>query len=66
METRGVAPAELAMQLRQVLALIDADELTCSAAMRHRIEGAVLALNTLAGHPETETVTTSGPDPCDP
>jgi hypothetical protein len=55
--------AELAEQLSAVLGSIETGELTCSAAMRHRIEGAVLALGTVAGHPETETVTTSGPDP---
>jgi hypothetical protein len=66
METRGVDPAELSMQLRQVLVSIEAGELTCSAAGRHRIEGAVLTLSTVADHPETETVTASGRDPAAP
>jgi hypothetical protein len=38
--------AELAEQLSAVLGSIEAGELTCSAATRHRIEGAVLALST--------------------
>lgn len=40
---------ELGEQLRGLLAAIDADELTASAEMRHRIEGAVVALAILDG-----------------
>lgn len=39
--------AEAAAQLRTVLAEVDAGELSCSAATRHRIEGAALALEAL-------------------
>ena len=43
-------PAEAAAVLRAVLAQIDdpESELTASAAMRHRIEGAALALDELS------------------
>lgn len=41
--------AETAGQLRTLLAEIKAGDLTCSAAYRNRVEGAVLALETLIG-----------------
>lgn len=40
--------AKAAESLRLVLASIDAEELSCSPATRHRIEGAALALESLA------------------
>lgn len=45
-----VDPAEVAAALRAVLAQIDdpASDLTATAAMRHRIEGAALALDALS------------------
>jgi hypothetical protein len=39
--------ADAATQLRAVLAAVDAEELSCSASTRHRIEGAALALESL-------------------
>jgi hypothetical protein len=38
--------AESAVQLRAVLAEVEAGELTCSTAERRRIEGAAIALET--------------------
>ena len=43
-------------QLRSVLAAIEAEELVASIAMRHRIEGAVLALEALERVPPTAEV----------
>jgi hypothetical protein len=37
------------------LAAIKAGELTCSAAYRHRLEGAVVALESLSGSGEGQT-----------
>lgn len=47
-ETQELA-AEVAFMVRALLASVDAGELSCSAAMRHRIEGAVLALESVLG-----------------
>jgi hypothetical protein len=56
--------AEVADGLRALLADLEAGELSCSAAMRHRIEGAVLALEVIAAGPSndrmTDTVQRSG------
>lgn len=41
--------AETAIHLRTLLADIEAGELGCSAAYRNRVQGAVLALETLTG-----------------
>jgi hypothetical protein len=60
METRGANPADLAEQLRQVLGSIEAGELTCSAAMRHRIEGARLAVGALAASPGNDRMSDTG------
>ena len=52
-EVRATA-ADAARQARGVLAALadPDDELTTTAAMRHRIEGAALALETLASQPD--------------
>ena len=52
-EVRGTA-ADAARQARGVLAALadPDDELTASAAMRNRIEGAAVALETLASQPD--------------
>ncbi|MCV6968984.1 hypothetical protein [Mycobacterium bohemicum] len=44
--------AETVSQLRAILAAVDAGDLEASAAERARIEGAVLALDVLAGSPK--------------
>lgn len=44
-----VSPAEVAERNRTLLAAIEAGEFTCSTAYRRRLEGAVLALETLSG-----------------
>jgi hypothetical protein len=44
-------PASVAAGLAVVLAAIQTSELVCPAAPRHRIQGAVLALNTVADRP---------------
>lgn len=44
---------ELAATLRRLLDAIDADELTASAATRHRLEGALTALDVVAGKRST-------------
>lgn len=41
--------AEVAVSMRRLLAAIDAGELVCSAAYRNRLQGAVVALDALAG-----------------
>lgn len=40
--------ADTVASLRRVLGALDAEELSCSAAYRNRLEGAVVALGTLA------------------
>lgn len=47
-EVRDLA-AETAGKLRSLLGEIEAGELGCSAAFQHRVEGAVLALETVTG-----------------
>lgn len=49
-ETAATAAERLAV----VLAAIDAGELVAPAATRHRIQGAVLALNVLASRPAND------------
>jgi len=44
----GHAVAEAAETARRVLAAIHVGELTCSAAHRHRLEGAAMALGAVA------------------
>lgn len=39
--------AEVAVSMRELLATIDAGEMSCSSAYRHRLQGAVLALEAL-------------------
>lgn len=48
--------------LRTVLAAIDAGELSCSAGFRHRLVGAVVALESLVGdgQADTDAVSESG------
>lgn len=41
--------AEVAANLRRVLDEVDAGELSCHPATRHRLEGSVLALEQLPG-----------------
>lgn len=43
--------AEVAAGVRSLLAAIEAGELSCSAAQRHRLQGAVVTLEALAGRP---------------
>ena len=52
-EVRAIA-ADAARQARGVLAALadPDDELTATAAMRHRLEGAAVALETLASQPD--------------
>jgi hypothetical protein len=45
--------AEAAGGVRRVLAAIDAGELSCSAAYRNRLQGAVVALEGLARNDQT-------------
>jgi hypothetical protein len=45
--------AEVAASMRKLLAAIHAGELSCPPASRHRLEGAVVALEALAACPET-------------
>ncbi len=45
--TERADPAEVAEQLRAVLAAVDDGELSCSAGFRNRLQGAVLALERL-------------------
>lgn len=52
--------AEVAVSMRRLLAAITAGELTCPPASRHRLEGAVVALEALAAGPQTSE---SGPRP---
>jgi hypothetical protein len=44
---------EVAACVRRLLAAIHAGELTCPPTSRHRLEGAVVALEALAACPET-------------
>ena len=46
--------AEVAAGLRALLAGLGSGELSCSAALRHRIEGAVLALEAVAASPSND------------
>jgi hypothetical protein len=46
--------AEVAHSLAPILAAIQAGELIAPAATRHRIQGAMLALDVLAGRPEND------------
>lgn len=48
---------ELRDQLAAVLREVDNDGLHASAGMRHRIEGAVVALAVFTGHVDAEVVT---------
>lgn len=41
--------AEVAVSMRRLLAAIEAGELSCSAAYRNRLQGAVVTLEALAG-----------------
>lgn len=50
------AMASAAEQLRAVLAEIGSGELTCSPGLRNRLEGAVLALDAVAGGEPAEVV----------
>jgi len=59
-EVRELA-AETAGQLRTLLDEIKAGDLGCSAAYRNRVEGAVLALETLTG----ERASFPGPAPAE-
>lgn len=60
-------PGDLADQLRRLLDAISAGELTASPAVRHRIEGAVVALEILAGTDPDEVVSRLvSPKPEDP
>lgn len=49
MTDRGAQPDELSALLVGLLAAIDSGEMSASAATRYRIEGAVAALDVLAG-----------------
>jgi len=49
----GGTMAEAAAGIRLVLAAIDAGELSCSAAYRNRLQGAVVALESLARGDQT-------------
>jgi hypothetical protein len=40
--------AKVAVSMRQLLTAIEAGELSCSATQRHRLQGAVVARETLA------------------
>lgn len=51
-DVRGLA-AEVVGGLRALLGEIENGELGCSAAYRHRVEGAVLALETLTGESDS-------------
>jgi hypothetical protein len=46
--------AEVAVSMRALLAAIDAGELSCSTAQRHRLQGAVVTLEALASGPEND------------
>lgn len=48
-----VTVAEVATSMRRLLAAINAGELTCPPASRHRLEGAVVALEALSTRPQT-------------
>jgi hypothetical protein len=47
--TRGEI-AELADRLRGLIAMVEADEMTASTAMTHRLQGAVVVLEAVLGH----------------
>ena len=44
---------DLAATIRLVLASVDATDMTCSTATRYRLEGALAALEALAGDPSS-------------
>lgn len=50
--------AEVAVSMRSLLAAIERGELSCSAAQRHRLQGAVVTLEALAGRPENDRLRT--------
>jgi hypothetical protein len=45
--------AEVATSMRSLLAAINAGELTCPPASRHRLEGMVIALEAMSARPQT-------------
>lgn len=45
--------AEVAVLMRRLLAAINAGELTCAPASRHRLAGAVVTLEALTTRPQT-------------
>lgn len=48
--------AEVAVSMRRLLAAINGGELTCPPASRHRLEGAVVALDALSTCPQTSVL----------
>lgn len=52
----GALVSELTGQLRTLVALIEAGELSASAAMRCRIEGALIVLRVLGGEDSSSLV----------
>lgn len=55
-ETEHLDPGGVAAGLRIVLAAVDAGEMAASDTTRARLEGAVVALDLLAGHTVAEIV----------
>jgi hypothetical protein len=57
--------AEVAVSMRRLLASIEAGELSCSAAQRHRLQGAVVTLEALASSPENGRIGDDAGEPGD-
>lgn len=52
--------AEVAVSMRRLLAAVEVGEIVCSAAQRHRLQGAVVTLETLAAGPSNDRMSVTG------